>query len=57
MELTWNNAMEPIDSLTENESLATLEDFLVMLSFKLQYTCSNKDCQCQGRIVHWRQGL
>ena len=57
MELTWNNAMEPIDSLTENESLATLEDFLVMLSLKLQYTCSNKDCQCQGRIVHWRQGL
>ena len=57
MELTWNNAMEPIDSLTENESLATLEDFLVMLSFELQYTWSNKDCQCQGRIVHWRQGL
>ena len=37
IELTWNYAMEPSDSLTENESSATLEDFLVMSSFELQY--------------------
>ena len=29
--------MEPSDSLTGNESSTTLEDFLVMSSFELQY--------------------
>ena len=38
MELTWNNAMEPNDSLTENESSTRIEeDFLVMSSSELQY--------------------
>ena len=37
IELAWNNTMEPSDSLTENESSTTLEDFLVMSSSELQY--------------------
>ena len=38
MELTWNNAMEPNDSLTENESSTRIEeDILVMSSSELQY--------------------
>ena len=37
IELTWNNMMEPSDSLTENESSTTLEDFLVISSSELQY--------------------
>ena len=49
--------MEPSDSLTENESSTTLEDSLVMSSSKLQYYLQQRGCQCQGRIVHWRQGL
>ena len=38
MELTWNNAMEPNDNLTENESSTRIEeDILVMSSSELQY--------------------
>ena len=57
MELTWNNAMEPNDSLTENESSTRIEeDFLVMSSSELQYY-PQQYCQCQGHIVHWQQWL
>ena len=35
--------MEPSDSLTENESSTTLEDFLVMSSSELQYYLQQRE--------------
>ena len=43
IELTWNHEMEPSDSLTENESSTTLEDFLVMSSSELQYYLQQRE--------------
>ena len=43
IELTWNYVMEPSDSLTENESSTTLEDFLVMSSSELQYYLQQRE--------------
>ena len=40
--------MEPSDSLTENESSTTLEDFLVMSSFELQYYLQQRGWSVSG---------
>ena len=48
MELTWNNTMEPSDSLTENGSPTALEDFLVMSSSELQYYLQQRGWSVSG---------
>ena len=48
MELTWNNAMEPSDSLTENEFSTTLKDFLVMSSSEIQYYLQQRGLLVSG---------
>ena len=48
IELTWNHEMEPSDSLTENESSTTLEDFLVMSSSELQYYLQQRGLSVSG---------
>ena len=48
IELTWNYVMEPSDSLTENESSTTLEDFLVMSSSELQYYLQQRGLSVSG---------
>ena len=40
--------MEPVDSLTVNESSITLEDFLVMSSFELQYCLQQRGLSVSG---------
>ena len=40
--------MEPSDSLTENESSTTLEDFLVMSSSELQYYLQQRGLSVSG---------
>ena len=48
IELTWNNAIEPSDGLTENESSTTLEDFLVISSSEPYYYLQKRGFSVSG---------